>query len=140
MSELHRPPSALGQLLGQSRALTSRGRLTWHCWRRVVGARVAQKSRPHTVFNRVLTVIVTSATWSQELSFLKPMILERLLAEGFAIDDLRFRVGEVQPPQRQKPTRVPPRRRLPDSLGLALSRIDDPELRGAIAEAAAYGR
>jgi hypothetical protein len=104
-------------------------------WRRAVGERLAQKTHPERISEGVLTVRVPSSTWAQELSLLSEVVLERLGAAGHRVQRLRFHVsGAALPPE--TPVTVVRRVALPASLSASLARLDDPELRQAIAEAA----
>lgn len=64
-------------------------------------------------------------------------ILERLKTVLPSVRMLRFRVGQVEVPATDPPTRVT-RAELPGELIEALDALDDPELRRIIGEAAAY--
>jgi predicted nucleic acid-binding Zn ribbon protein len=104
-------------------------------WRRAVGERLAQKTHPERVSDGVLTVRVPSSTWAQELSLLSEVVLGRLGSAGHRIQKLRFHVAGSKAPIEAKVT-VVRRAALPAALAESLARIDDPELRDAIAEAA----
>jgi hypothetical protein len=104
-------------------------------WRRAVGERLAQKTHPERVTDGVLTVRVPSSTWAQELSLLSEVVLERLGSAGHRLQKLRFHVSGGHPP-REMPVTVVRRAALPPALAESLARLDDPELRQAIAEAA----
>jgi hypothetical protein len=104
-------------------------------WQRAVGERLARKAHPDRLSDGVLTVRVPSSTWAQELSLLSEVVLERLGAAGHRVQKLRFQVsaGHVAP----DPPVIRVRRvALPPQLAETLARLDDPELREAIAEAA----
>jgi predicted nucleic acid-binding Zn ribbon protein len=104
-------------------------------WRRAVGERLARKTHPERASDGVLTVRVPSSTWAQELSLLSDVVLERLSAAGHRLQKLRFQVSPRQP-TREAPVHQVQRASLPTSLRASLERVDDPELRAAIAEAA----
>jgi hypothetical protein len=130
-------PLSVAELLMGSEALRARmGHIGLVDWERAVGERLARKARPERLDEGTLTVRVPSSTWAQELSLFSDVVLERLRARGHQIDRLRFRVasatGEVEPP-----VTTVRRAELPKDLSSALSRLNDPELRDAIAEAAA---
>jgi hypothetical protein len=109
-------------------------------WRRILGDRIAQHSMPHTYRGRVLTVVVASSVWAQELSLLMPDIIRRLQAAGYGVSELRWQVQPLkQPlPAKAKRIRVTPLSRLPDELELVIGRVADDELRSAIKQAAAH--
>ena len=109
-------------------------------WYDAVGDRVARRTRPIRLERKILTVRAATAVWAQELSFLAPTIVKRLVALGCAVESLRFCVGPVEPPSRAaKPLAVkwvPPQRPLPKALSIAIERIEDVTLRRTIARAA----
>jgi predicted nucleic acid-binding Zn ribbon protein len=104
-------------------------------WRRAVGERLAVKTHPERVNEGVLTVRVPSSTWAQELSLLSEVVLERLAAAGHRLQKLRFHVAGTSAPV-EAPVTVVRRATLPSTLAASIERIEDPELRAAIAEAA----
>lgn len=144
MSHPRKPqrPASLGELLAGSRALGKRaGRVDRDTWLRAVGSRVAARSEPERVYNGELWVKVASPVWSQELSLLAPIIVDRLQAAGVRVTGLRFRVADVAPSKAPDPGEVmttSPRAPLPEALKERLQTIEDAELRAAIAEAASY--
>ena len=139
-----RAPTPVGQLLRTSRELAPKsGRLDTEQWRRIVGERVAERTRPASIQDGTLLVYVASAVWAQELTLLSPAIVERLAKAGVPATALRFRVGDIGEREAKKPApapppAAPPKARLPSDLEERLSHIGDPALRAAIAEAAAY--
>jgi hypothetical protein len=131
-------PKSLGDVLGQSRTLNNRRRISWHNWRGVVGSRIANRSRPEYLDRQTLTVTVASSVWAQELSLLQSTIIERLREQGHPVHHLQFRVGEVKPPATRKlPPQVSPEP-LPPQLERRLDAVDDEQLKRAIAHAAGY--
>jgi hypothetical protein len=106
-------------------------------WQRALGPRLAQKTLPERLADGVLTVRVPSSTWAQELSLLSDVVAERLRAAGHAVQRLRFQVcAPAQTPDR--PVTTVRRVEIPAQLRQSIDLVEDPELRGAIAEAAAY--
>jgi hypothetical protein len=110
-------------------------------WEAAVGSRIAERAEPHRLERGVLTVRVSSASWANELSLLSPEILTQLRERGFAIDQLRFSVGQVRPhkprrlsPPKKAPPANPP---LPDTVKAQVAAVDDDELAQALADAAA---
>ena len=78
-------------------------------WPEVVGAEVAQRTRAGTLSRGRLTVLVTDSVWLQQLSMLKPRLIEALnrrLSEPL-VQDLFFRV-ETLPPVEVLPAAPPP--------------------------------
>jgi hypothetical protein len=144
MSEDRRPPggpqvkgpSSVSQLLSGSPILSARfAHIGLADWKRAVGERLAQKTYPERMQDGLLTVRVPSSTWAQELSLLSEVVLERLRAAGHRVQKLRFHVAAGKSPL-EPPVTVVRRAELPGSLAASLARVEDPELRAAIAEAA----
>jgi hypothetical protein len=110
-------------------------------WEAAVGSRIAARARPSRLERGVLQITTASATWAQELSLLGDAIVVQLRARGVSVNSLRFRVGKVEPPARppsRDEVRVPPREvPLPQQVTAELIRVADPDLRDAIARAAA---
>lgn len=111
-------------------------------WRRIVGPKVAGRSRVGGLSRGTLTIKVASSAWSNELSFLRSDIIERLALAGYEVSALRFRVDpnpfqeKAAPPTR--PRFAPQRQELPPELEQRLQQIEDPNLRAAIREAASW--
>lgn len=110
-------------------------------WEAAVGTRIAARARPVRLERGVLYVRAASSTWAQELALLADVIVTQLRARGLAVDSLRFRVGHVdapeRPPARQEVRTSPPEVPLPAAVREEVARVADPELREAIARAAA---
>lgn len=106
-------------------------------WQRAVGPRLAQKTLPERLSDGVLTVRVPSSTWAQELSFLSDVVAERLRAAGHAVQRMRFQVHASALPA-ERPLTTVRRAEIPAQLRESIEQVADPDLRRAIAEAAAY--
>jgi hypothetical protein len=133
-----RGPKSLAELLAGSPMLSARtAQISLLDWQRSVGERLAIKTFPERIVDGVLTVRVPSSTWAQELSLLSQVVLERLQAAGHRIQRLRFHVSPT-PPQPDVPVTRVRRVALPNRLQQSIARLADPDLRDAIAEAAAY--
>jgi hypothetical protein len=135
-------PAALGALLANARATTRAAAgvaIDRESWRRIVGARIAERTEPGMIRAGVLTVSAASAVWVQELSLLSDEIVMRLRAGGFGLHSIRFRVTNIARRKRapDEPAPKPPIE-LPEELATALGKIDDLELRETIASAAAF--
>lgn len=68
-------------------------------WRSIVGERLYEVTKPDYIRNRTLFVHVLHPVWAQELTFLKPMLLQKLvhyLQPGDVVTDIVFRVGDTQ--------------------------------------------
>jgi predicted nucleic acid-binding Zn ribbon protein len=138
-----RDPTTVGNLLQTSGRLKPKNdRIDRDRWRSLLGDRVGDRTRPASLRDGCLTIYVASAVWAQELTFLSPVILEKLVGDGFAVRELRFRIGDVGEPLAKQQTvarrTTPLKAELPEGLAERLAKVDDPALRAAIAEAAAY--
>lgn len=76
-------PAAIGRLLADTFQGTPLARRLdesriWEAWDAVVGPQIAVQARPSSMRDSVLTVMVASAPWMQQLTFLKGEIRERL--------------------------------------------------------------
>lgn len=76
-------------------------------WTEIVGDQVAAHTRPDAVRYRKLYLIAENSVWLQQLTFLKPSLLEKInaAAGGPILSDIILRVGDVggQMPQVQSP-------------------------------------
>jgi hypothetical protein len=134
-------PTLVGDLLASARVRTREAAgiaLDRETWRRLVGARIAHATVPGRIQKRVLTVSAASAVWVQELSLLSDEILARLRTHGLDVDTIRFRVTPSVRTTSAPPVERPPPIELPEELKATLNSVEDPELRAAIARAAAY--
>jgi hypothetical protein len=135
-------PAAVGRLLADTfqgtplaRRLTEAG--IWEAWDKVVGAQIAAQARPSTIRDGVLTVLVASAPWMQQLNFLKGEIRERLNSHlgTKVVRDIYLKAG--RPPRLAQAPTLPPlpdRPLTPDELATiaaTVGTIEDPELRSA---------
>jgi predicted nucleic acid-binding Zn ribbon protein len=133
-----RRPTTLADLLTGSALLGAKtAHISLADWQRAIGVRLAQKAFPERLAEGVLTVRVPSSTWAQELSLLSGVVLERLQAAGHHVTRMRFQVHATRSAP-ERPVTVVRRVPLPPNLRDSLDQIEDPELRRAIAEAAAY--
>ena len=116
-------------------------------WTELVGPKIAHRSRPDGVTDRILWVEVATSAWLHELNLLRPQLLASLqdrLGAPTLFDELRFRLtgGNRREPVTLRPARRP-RPSLPappPATGAARERIvreagavDDDELRELIA-------
>lgn len=113
-------------------------------WTSIVGPRISARTRVGKLQKGILTVKVASSSWSNELSFLKGQLIEKLKRAGHEVNDLRFRVDQIADDLAQKKNHPMARRPgpqaadvpLPDELLERLKTVDDLNLRAVIAEAA----
>lgn len=69
-------------------------------WTELVGPRIAQRTRPDRIADRVLWVEVATSPWLHELTLLKPQLLRGLLerlGEPALFDDLRLKLAGARP-------------------------------------------
>lgn len=117
-------------------------------WTELVGVKIAQRTRPHGINERVLVIEVATSAWMHELNMLKPRLLEGLrtrLGDPPLFDDLRFRLAgaskkqpTVVPTPRPKyvttiPSRTPATGAAREQIVREVEAIDDPDLRELIA-------
>ncbi len=142
-SRSKRMPVPIALLLEETRAKAAANSglpIDGESWRRILGDRIAQHATPHACRGKVLTVLVASAVWAQELSLLSPDIVRRLQANGYGVSELRWQVQPLRQdtPPRTRQLPVTPLAQLPDELEIAIGRVADEELRRAISTAAAH--
>jgi predicted nucleic acid-binding Zn ribbon protein len=67
----------------------------WEYWNDIVGKRVAEKAEPSHMMGDTLVVKVTSHPWMNELSLMKPILLEKIRKriEGCPIKNIRFELS-----------------------------------------------
>ncbi|MEP7124373.1 MAG: DUF721 domain-containing protein [Byssovorax sp.] len=110
-------------------------------WEAAVGTRIASRARPIKLDRGVLLVLTASSTWAQELALLSEAIITALRGRGVAVESLRFRVGQVdapdRPPSREEVRVSPAPVPLPNAVALQIAQVEDPELRAILANAAA---
>jgi hypothetical protein len=109
-------------------------------WEAAVGSRIAARARPLRLDRGTLYVKAATATWAQELSLLADAIIKQLRGRGLDVSALRFRVGPIdaiERPARDDAARIEPRAApLPHEVAIELAKIQDADLRTAIARAA----
>lgn len=69
-------------------------------WHKIVGERLAEVSKPECIVNQRLMVNVLHPAWAQELTMIKPVLLESLaqfLRPGDVVRDMVFRVKPFVP-------------------------------------------
>jgi len=133
-------PATVGRLLADTfqgtplaRCLAEAG--IWQAWDQVVGASIAAQARPSSMRDGILTVLVASAPWMQQLNFLKGEIRERLNSHLGAnlVQDIYLKAGK--PPRSSQTPQQPP---IPDrplsqdeltAISAIVGTIDDEELR-----------
>ncbi len=137
-------PEPLGTILersGESRFARIRPAVPRALWREAVGARIADRAFPVSLYGGVLLLRVPSSAWAHELSLLTAEVCARLKERGIHARELRFRVGALEPidrpPERRAARAVPVLRSIPPEVSLVLRDVTDESLRESIARAAA---
>ena len=137
-------PEALEDVLeraGEDRFARKKLPIPLRDWRLAVGPRIADRARPMSLDRGVLTVRVATSVWANELSLLAPELIARLVARGFAVKELRFRVGPLDlppdPTQKRTYRKVPPPAKLAPEIQASLAKVADDELRATLERAAA---
>lgn len=117
-------------------------------WTELVGPKIAQRTRPDGVGDRILWIEVATSAWLQELNLLRPQLLANLverLGEPRLFDDLKFRLAGRRnrnpvvlprgrkPPAPQKPLPPPATGAAREAIVREVSTVDDAELRELIA-------
>ncbi len=110
-------------------------------WNEAVGESIASHTRPIKVYDGRMTVLVESPSWTQELTFLKNRIMERLNKRmgKEVIKDIYFKIGNIERPlQEEKPAsststvdleRVKLDREKRRKIEESLKKIEDPEIK-----------
>ena len=110
-------------------------------WENAVGPRVAERTEPLRLERGVLHVRASSAAWANELTMLSEAIRERLRSQGIEVSSVRFSVGTISDtagrPRKTPRVPAPANPPLPEALQQLVARIETPELRTALARAAA---
>jgi hypothetical protein len=117
-------------------------------WTELVGPKIAQRTRPDGIVDRILWVEVATSSWLHELNLLRPQLtrglLERL-GDPPLFDELRLRLtGRTRRAPvalRSAPRPAPPPRPMPapatgparERIVREVARVDDAELRELIA-------
>jgi hypothetical protein len=119
-------------------------------WSELVGERIGSRTRPQSIWDRVLVVEVATSAWLHELRLLRPKIVSDLLdALGMPrfFDDIRFVLAKESPRRSAETIKPPVRRRQirkPREIAPASAaareqivreaeKVEDPELRELIA-------
>jgi predicted nucleic acid-binding Zn ribbon protein len=125
---------------GESRFAKTEVPVAPRVWREAVGGRIADRAEPISLVSGVLTIRAATSVWANELSMLSTTLIARLDDRKVAVKELRFRVGPIQsalrPPERRVSQAVPSPAPIPADLARELGKVEDEELRRAIAHAA----
>jgi len=112
----------------------------WRVWEGAVGTRIASKARPSKFNDGVLTVVVTSAPWMQQLNFMKRDIVERLNEKigKSLVREIYLKTGRPPAAENKAAAWTPGKRALTpeekSKIEATVGVISDPELRRAFAD------
>jgi hypothetical protein len=106
-------------------------------WEKAVGAVIARHARPQSVRGKKLTLVVDSPAWMQQLSLLKPELLEKMNTNlgRDLIREITLKLGEVAfsaAPEEAPPVRVSLSREESATIETYLEEIRDPDTRESI--------
>ncbi len=125
---------------GEDRFARRRSPIPMREWKLAVGPRIADRAHPVSLERGVLLLKVTTSVWANELQMLAPELVARLRVCGHAVDQLRFRVGQLEsperPPERRTTRIVPAPVALSPELSATIAKIADEDLRLVIEKAA----
>lgn len=126
-----------------------RGQRLYTEWTDLVGPKIAQRTRPDGITDRVLWIEVATSAWLHELNLLRPQLMRGLLerlGEPRLFDEVRFKLAgrsrraPTQAPTARARTVAPARPQRPPASGAAREKIvqeveavEDEELRELIA-------
>lgn len=141
-----RKPALLSEVLvgaqeyAQKRSGTAMGRSEWTA---IVGEKIARRTRVGPLKAGCLTVKVASSAWSQELSFLKEQLIQKLNRAGHDVREMKLYVSRLDSPEAPSAQKTVGRARpvtspLPPELLRRLEKVEDENLRAAISEAARH--
>ncbi|HUI68070.1 MAG TPA: DUF721 domain-containing protein [Nitrospirota bacterium] len=107
-------------------------------WEKAVGKVIARHSQPSSLRGKKMTLVVDSPAWMQQISLLKPEIIEqvnRSLGHN-AIRDIILKLGEVAQCAGEATEDLPVRADLDrderEKIEYALQDLHDPEIREAV--------
>lgn len=80
----------------------------WEVWREAVGDQIASRARPLSFRDGILTVAVSGSAWLQQLSLMKPEIIQNVneAADEEIVKDIFFKQGKM-PAAESEPAPLP---------------------------------
>ena len=109
----------------------------WQVWNSAVGEQIARRATPVAIRDGLLTVIVSTAPWMQQLTFLKKKIIDKINAAAGEelVRDILLKAGRVEEAAPQEPSGPAPKRPLSAEerqlVADQAAAVADPELREA---------
>ena len=107
-------------------------------WEQTVGAVIARHARPQTVRGTKLYLSVDSPAWMQQLSLMKPELIEKVNKNlgRDAIKDIALKLGEIDSPEARPKEEAPPRMPLNaeerEKVEQYVQEVHDPDVREAL--------
>ncbi len=110
----------------------------WECWDQAVGSAIAGRTRPLRLVGGVLTVVVASGPWMQQLSFMKTELRDRIntiLADD-RVKDIVLKAGRIQQDtgiaETSRPAPKPLSSQQQAQIARQVSDLEDTELRQSL--------
>ncbi|WP_337833336.1 DUF721 domain-containing protein [Geoanaerobacter pelophilus] len=114
----------------------------WEVWNSAVGAQIASRAKPVAIRSGVLTIVVSSPPWLQQLNFMKSQIREKLneaIGEEL-VKDIFLKAGTLRnDPDAAVKKPLPPKKPRPltpeelETVAKATEELTDQELRKTLA-------
>ncbi len=106
-------------------------------WEKTVGAAIARHAQPRSVRGKKLFLSVDSPAWMQQLSLLKPEIIEKLNTNlgKDTVKDIMLTLGEVAAPEHSAetaPVRMPLSAEERERIEQYIREVHDPDVRETI--------
>ena len=143
-AKVERAGAVLGRWLhNHGRDHDIRAHMIHHRWGDLVGSRLAERTQPISLRGGLLTVVVASAAWLNELSFMRGEMvrqINQLIGHG-TVKAVRLVAGRVRPSPASPPIQeLPGHVELPPDEVERIERevkeqVSDPDLRDAIRQA-----
>ena len=135
-------PEKLSKLLagGLTPELSARLKdlVIWQSWEQAVGKAIAGRAQPLRLVGGVLTVVVASGPWMQQLSFMKAELRERIngLLGDERVKDIVLKAGRVHHDasmvEAERPSAKPLSPHQQDQITRQVSDLEDSELRQSL--------
>ena len=118
----------------------------WEVWQEAVGEQIASRAKPLSFRDGILTVAVTSSSWLQQLSLMKPEIIQNVneaageeIVKDFFFKQGKIAAGEIEPPPQLR-HKIPLTAEQQAKLARLTEPLDDQELRAALIDLIAAQR
>jgi len=110
----------------------------WESWDQAVGVAIAGRARPLRLVGGVLTVVVASGPWMQQLSFMKTELRERIntLLGNERVKEIVLRAGRIHHDtgitEAERPAPKPLSAQQQAQIATQVSGLEDAELRQSL--------